>query len=541
MDDAPRAPGRLAGPALFAVAAAVCAYFANGLIRRPVDDLVGFVSDDAFYYLQTARNLAATGRPTFDGVHATNGFHPGWMAITTLLAKLFANRETLLRAALWTSFALHLAAALVLVRVCRRFVSPFWAWVLGALWAVNPLPITLAMQGVEAPLHLFALALTAYAFTGLVAQRPWSPGLPDVRERDLVRFGAALGFLFWARTDAVLVVAVTLPYIALMAGRSAAPRVVAIVGCVFAIATLPWFVWSYMTTGSLVQDSGAVKMMWADAAHASMTTTQRAEDALRFAAGRWTGLPASLLTSSPALTGWIAGAVFVAVVAFSLVCVRRFREPRGLATTAIWLLASAAFVGLVYGAYFTDQMLWYSGLPGLALFLVGALCTADALRRIAALRRPALHVAAGAAAVVGGIFLFARYSEPMRDSGGNRRMPFEYPWQRDVLASQRAFDAQVPGNARIGCFNAGIPAYFGTHTVVNLDGLVNHDLVEVYRRGDIWAWLSNERIEFIADESLALGRAQKLTNNRFHLTVVTTSPLHGWVTPTRFLWRVEPR
>jgi len=131
--------------------------------------------------------------------------------------------------------------------------------------------------------------------------------------------------------------------------------------------------------------------------------------------------------------------------------------------------------------------------------------------------------------------------EPMREPDGKRRMPFEYPWQRDVLASQRAFDAQVPPNARIGCFNAGIPAYFGAHTVVNLDGLVNHDLVEVYRRRELDRWLAGEKIEFVADEPMALGRAQKLTKNPIRLTTVTTSPLHGWATPTRFLWRVEAR
>jgi hypothetical protein len=538
MDDAPREPGSVAGPALFAVAAAVCVFFAYGLIARPVDDLVGFVSDDAFYYLQTARNLAATGRPTFDGSHATNGFHPGWMAVTTLLAKVFDDRETLLRAALWTSFAIHLATAGLLVRVCGRFVSATWAWVLGALWAVNPLPITLAMQGVEAPLHLFALTLTAYTFTGLVTQRPWTPGLPDVDQRHLVRFGAALGFLFWARTDAVLVVAVTLPYIAVMAGRGAALRVVGIVGGVFALCTLPWFAWSWLTVGSLVQDSGAVKMLWADAAHAAIA--ERAEAACRFVAGRWTGLPTSLLTASPQIAGWIAAAALAGLVAFTIVRGRIRREPRGLATTVIWLLASATFVGLVYGAYFADQMLWYFGLPGLALFLVGTLCTADSLRRISVLQRPALHAAAGAAAVVGAIVLFGQYSEPMRNPGGKRRMPFEYPWQRDVLTSQRAFDVQVPPNARIGCFNAGIPAYFGAHTVVNLDGLVNHD-VDVYRRGELARWLAEERIEFIADEPKALGRAQSLTKEPIRLTVVTTSPLHGWLTPTRFLWRVEAR
>jgi hypothetical protein len=120
-------------------------------------------------------------------------------------------------------------------------------------------------------------------------------------------------------------------------------------------------------------------------------------------------------------------------------------------------------------------------------------------------------------------------------------MPFEYPWQRDVLASQREFDAIAPKDARIGCFNAGIPAYFSERTVVNLDGLVNHGLVDVYRRGEFDRWLADERIAFIADEPLALGRAQRLTKNPIRLTPVSSAPLRGWLSPTRYLWKVEAR
>jgi hypothetical protein len=38
-------------------------------------------SDDAFYYLVTARNFLSQGFFTFDGAHPTNGFHPLWMYV----------------------------------------------------------------------------------------------------------------------------------------------------------------------------------------------------------------------------------------------------------------------------------------------------------------------------------------------------------------------------------------------------------------------------------------------------------------------------
>src|SRR5262249_52993687 len=42
-----------------------------------------FLSDDAFYYFQIARNAAQGHGFSFDGIHPTNGFHPllGWLEV----------------------------------------------------------------------------------------------------------------------------------------------------------------------------------------------------------------------------------------------------------------------------------------------------------------------------------------------------------------------------------------------------------------------------------------------------------------------------
>mgnify|MGYP001100851924 CR=1 FL=1 len=51
------------------------------------------VADDAFYYFAIARNVAAGLGPTFDGLAATNGFHPLWLL---LLTPVFALAHALL-------------------------------------------------------------------------------------------------------------------------------------------------------------------------------------------------------------------------------------------------------------------------------------------------------------------------------------------------------------------------------------------------------------------------------------------------------------
>ena len=63
-------------------------------ISGPLDQLLLVVPDDAFYYLQIARNLVETGRSTADGFSVTNGYHPLWMAIEAVLALFVHGDET---------------------------------------------------------------------------------------------------------------------------------------------------------------------------------------------------------------------------------------------------------------------------------------------------------------------------------------------------------------------------------------------------------------------------------------------------------------
>jgi hypothetical protein len=71
-------------------------------IVLPIEYLLKFTSDDSFFYLKTAQNLANGLGSTFDGINPTNGYHPLWTLILWILfkvAKLFGvlSEEILLR------------------------------------------------------------------------------------------------------------------------------------------------------------------------------------------------------------------------------------------------------------------------------------------------------------------------------------------------------------------------------------------------------------------------------------------------------------
>jgi hypothetical protein len=65
------------------------AFAANGVrdLAAALESPLG-LQDDAYYYLMIARNLAETGKATFDGVNVTNGYHPLWLWIEALLMAL---------------------------------------------------------------------------------------------------------------------------------------------------------------------------------------------------------------------------------------------------------------------------------------------------------------------------------------------------------------------------------------------------------------------------------------------------------------------
>jgi hypothetical protein len=66
-------------------------------IRFRLGAAIYFLAGDAFYYLDVARNSQGLTFFTFDGLHATNGFHPLWQYLLTYLAHLpqfsFSGRD----------------------------------------------------------------------------------------------------------------------------------------------------------------------------------------------------------------------------------------------------------------------------------------------------------------------------------------------------------------------------------------------------------------------------------------------------------------
>jgi hypothetical protein len=509
-------------PLLFAVTALAVAAFAATVVAAPIETLLLVVPDDAFYYLQIARNLAATGQSTADGFSPTNGYHPLWMAVNTALALVVADRVALVRAALVVSLALHVAAALLVRRIVTRVVDAAWGWTAAVVWITSPLALLMAFQAMECSIYvvvcLIALSVHLRLAEAFAAGRPsW---------RSLAAYGAVLGLLALARTEGAMIAPVVLLWIGVRAwktaGLTAAIGTVAVVAITIVLTTLPWFLFSLAQVGTVTQDSGAMKALWAvdlfpDAASRVRNVLDTADYFYRRTWRLVLGaeLPLRPLTIVPLAIG----AVMV------LALRRRWRERDGLALRAI--VVPGLVTGFAYGVSLVERQVWWLGLPWLVTIVGGAIALALVVRGTPRLM-PWAH-AVRAAVLVAAATVFALWAS---------RPLIQYRWQPDVLESQRQWEATVPADQRIGCFNSGIPIYFGSGRVIALDGLVSHTARGFWYDHDFDGFLAHAQVRFVADEQLAMNRAARFTRAPLPLSVVARHPLRGWPSRERVLWRV---
>lgn len=151
--------------------------------------------DDAFYYLLIARNFADTGMPTFDGVNATNGFHPLWMLMLAGMYKVIGTGAGLFTQIVAAKVLelLTLAGALALCVVAYRRLrdtTPLaWGFPGAAVILLAP-RLYVFEQGMESTL---AAGLLLAALYGAIDRRPaW--------------LMATLPLLFLARLDSLVFV-----------------------------------------------------------------------------------------------------------------------------------------------------------------------------------------------------------------------------------------------------------------------------------------------------------------------------------------------
>jgi hypothetical protein len=228
-----------------------------------------FITEDGYLMLTVARNLAiGLGMSVSEGTIASNGVQPlatliyaigfwlvdgdkvGGVAIVLGMMVLF-----------WT------LAALAVRRFAEAVLGPdlaaarglrlgLVAWAVAALWSVGPLSVRHSMNALETGLYVLCVVLFALVFGRIAGQAR------RLQTGEMLALGAMAGLAFWARNDAVFLIA-SLFFVRFVYGWSLAVVGFArafweglVAGVVSLLIGLPWLLHNKIYFGSFVPISG---------------------------------------------------------------------------------------------------------------------------------------------------------------------------------------------------------------------------------------------------------------------------------------------
>jgi hypothetical protein len=180
----------------------VQSYRAAFLFLRAGENWVTFPEDDYFYYLKVAHEIASGHGSTFNGIVATNGYHPLWEATLAAVSRIAGTWHgsdhadaVFLATAIWLASLLTFALCYRLLR--PRTASPLLATALALYIAIYS--AHLYWGGMEVILSLPLLFAVALAFQ---RRELWQPRLLPA-----FFFGLLLSALVLSRLDTVIFLA----------------------------------------------------------------------------------------------------------------------------------------------------------------------------------------------------------------------------------------------------------------------------------------------------------------------------------------------
>jgi len=440
--------------------------------------------DDAFYYFVIAGHILNGDGSSFDGLTLNNGYHPLWMLmILPLFAVKSANADIPVHLALSMGALVDVLTCYLLYRIAHHISGGPLAGLIAALfYSVNVMNVLQATNGLETALG-GALAAACWWRALSLAERP--------TVRGGVGWGILVGLMVLARTDYVIL-AVCLGLYLLARQRSWAALGVTITAAAVSVAVAsPWLVWSQARFGSVMQVSGVAVPYAAHERHLMANGPGLAEW-LKAALGH---------LSRP--EGWLRGdftgtAPFTGPFWWALVIVALVRSwVKGNRTWVYaWLPMTAAAAGLVL----THTLIrwyprpWYfvASAQALAVGLGIGMTTIFSRGNLLPWSRRLLAVLLGAlmvASLASWIFIW--------------RIGL-YPWQDRMLEAAEWIAQKVPHGEIVASLNAGIYAYYGDHTVVNLDGVVNPDAFAAIRERRLFAYMQEVGVSYFLDFDHAL-------------------------------------
>lgn len=473
--------------------------------------------DDAYYYFGIARNVADGHGSTFDGINQTNGYHPLWLALSVPFFAIGLDDLVAVRVLLAFQVLLWGTALVVIARSAGR-VMDGWVrlhsklgsgidadgtsrlatserWCIGTvvvgfvLLAGNPFIVKIFVNGLESGVTVLLFALLLAVAAPRPTRRGDAPGLPGEgpswlagrSHANRLAIGGLLALLFLGRTDSVIVMGCLGLWILATSWPLDKDKVIGIFE-VFgpaAVTAAIYLAWNQATFGTPVQISGTIKRV-------DVTPTV----AITFSV--FVAIAAGLMIGA---LGRSRKACRVNIP------VGRFPRVTSFARATAWYAAASVILIGYYNVLQSQQWLWYYCPVGIYLIWLAVLGIAD-FAESALVEAPATTSTARALLPVQALLLVPLVALLVWQS-----LQFFDPELRSIQEANRDagvwIDDNLPDDAVLASWDAGVVGYFSHRSVINLDGVVNSkEWYDAGRNGTTGQFLADRNLGWIVNHGL---------------------------------------
>ncbi|MBP8251152.1 MAG: glycosyltransferase family 39 protein, partial [Herpetosiphon sp.] len=452
----------------------------------PLSQHLLLLEDDAWMVTAIARNWAMGKGITADGINPTNGFHPLYPLTLGAMPYVFApnNLAFGFNANLVICALLASLVMLPLWKLMHHLAGERAALIALALYALNPVLIRLTVNGMETSMALLLWTTTLWTSVTFdltkLKTNVWlaviTAGMILTRLDGALLFAAIAAARFlWAWKDKRL--------------KREFPLLTLYVTLTFALL-IPYFWRNLSVFGSFSPSSGQ-----------ALTYLHSYADSYALSNGIDGWYVNSAFSMDVVGRSVIGALVWLGIfAAFVIWAVRR----------DLWrLLALVLYmpIPLVYYGYMMQQDNPRHFVPfslAIIIFLAWALARLwqrqPQIGRILSIAVPILILAVQ-------ILDAGQFWQQQRTTA-SQTQPTMYQaalWMRDNL----------PTDALIGAKNSGIYQYYSGHTVINIDGKLNQDILQVYEQRRMLDYLHEKKITYLVDREATMADHVQFYSSQF--------------------------
>lgn len=466
----------------------------------------GVMLDDGYYYLKVAQSIALGKGSTFDGTILTNGYHPLWLLSLVPIFMIAADPGTANLLAMYLQAALYTASIALVYVTARLGTSRLTACLAATIWVYLTYP--LSISGLEFSLYALLICTTTSFYLSRFGSRQ-SPSIGSY-----FALGILCSLTFLARLDAILMMISITPFlmanewrIGERAGR--ALRLIAFLAPAL-LTGITYLGLNLVQFQHVIPISILVKREWSEYA-LYMDPVYRSSGWI-VSKMNLVLVPFHLLIESRHISimsnalALIIGS-FGAPALLSIIVLRRLWNYRswaaplssGLAPFALYSFLSSASYVTIYHSNIAYTPWYYVIQPWFAALLLAKLLDLG-VRNLAAsgtrrMRARWLYRIGTVGLIVAVVSL--PYGT-MRNLGVPRPAQ-SAPIPDPLYVAALWIRANLPENAIVGSWSAGIMGYFSDRRVINLDGLENSWDYNERGKYDLCGYWRENGINYLAD------------------------------------------